>query len=74
MTDMNIRNNVGHDRWELLFFMTLSVTTFLSISSLSSTLAAPNYAGTADLILSNQFDPGLSCCLRIQDIEFNTRF
>ncbi|WP_455207155.1 hypothetical protein [Kaarinaea lacus] len=36
---MKIRN-LGHDRWELLFFMALSVTTFLMISSMSSAYAA----------------------------------
>jgi hypothetical protein len=70
---MNIRN-LGHDRWELLFFMTLSVTMFLTISSLSSTLAAPYYAGTVDLSSSNVLHPGLSCCLQFQNSEFNTQF
>ncbi|MCI0508134.1 MAG: hypothetical protein L0Z73_18810 [Gammaproteobacteria bacterium] len=35
---MNIRN-LGHDKWELTFFIALSVTTFLMISSMSSAYA-----------------------------------
>ncbi len=35
---MNIRN-LGHDKWELMFFMVLSVTTFLLISSMSTAYA-----------------------------------
>ena len=37
---MNIRN-LGHDKWELMFFMALSMTTFLLISSISTAYAGP---------------------------------
>ncbi|MGD8567817.1 MAG: hypothetical protein PVJ39_07000 [Gammaproteobacteria bacterium] len=37
---MNIRN-LGHDKWELLFFMVLSITTFLLITSMSVAYAGP---------------------------------
>lgn len=36
---MNIRN-LGHDKWELLFFMVLSITTFLLITSMPVAYAA----------------------------------
>ncbi|WP_455220052.1 hypothetical protein, partial [Kaarinaea lacus] len=37
---MNIRN-LGHDKWELMFFMALSMTTFLLLSSISTAYAGP---------------------------------
>jgi hypothetical protein len=40
MKYMNIRK-LGHDKWELLFFTVLSVTTFLMISSVSTAYAGP---------------------------------
>jgi len=38
MKYMNIRN-LGHDKWELMFFMALSMTTFLLLSSISTAYA-----------------------------------
>jgi hypothetical protein len=40
MKYMNIRK-LGHDKWELLFFTVLSITTFLLISSMSTAYALP---------------------------------
>jgi hypothetical protein len=40
MKYMNIRN-LGHDKWELLFFTALSTATFLMISSISIAYAGP---------------------------------
>ena len=42
---MNIRN-LGHDKWELMFFMALSMTTFLLLSSISTAYAYDTTANT----------------------------
>ena len=70
---MNIRN-LGHDKWELLFFMALSVTTFLTISSLSTSFAAPYYSRNADLTVNNQGEQISSCCSYFYNSETNTQF
>jgi hypothetical protein len=70
---MNLRN-LGHDKWELLFFITLSVTTFLTISSLSTTYAAPYYSGSVNLGMHNQAEQIPSCCLYYQDSGLTTQF
>jgi hypothetical protein len=45
---MKIRNQ-GHDKWELIFSIALSVTTFLIISSLSTAYAADITENTSDV-------------------------
>ena len=70
---MNLQN-LGHDKWELLFFITLSVTTFLTISSLSTTYAAPYYPGSINLGMNNQAEQIPSCCLYSQDSGLSTQF
>lgn len=70
---MNIRN-LGHDRWELLFFIALSVTTFLTISSLSTSYAAPYYSGNADITFRNQVEQIPACCSYSEDYKLNTQF
>ena len=61
---MKIRNQ-GHDKWELIFLIALSVTTFLVLCSLSTAYAVDTTPNTPS-IYRDQAKQILPCCLQNQ--------